>query len=146
MTLTIVHDKDRILLGRKKRGLGQGYWNGFGGKVKPGEEIGDAARREFTEESGLKALDLTCLGELEFILAGEALRVLLYKAESYDGEITETEEMEPRWFSVAGVPFHQMWPDDRIWMPYFLKNDRIKARFVIDENHNLVSHKINLLL
>lgn len=36
----------RLLLGRKLRGFGEGYLNGFGGKVEPGETIEAAAARE----------------------------------------------------------------------------------------------------
>ncbi len=38
-------DRDRVLLGMKKRGFGAGKWNGFGGKVDPGETIVEAAAR-----------------------------------------------------------------------------------------------------
>lgn len=34
-----------VLLGMKKRGFGAGKWNGFGGKVQPGETIEEAARQ-----------------------------------------------------------------------------------------------------
>ena len=39
LTLVIPVDDDdkRVLLGLKKRGFGEGYYNGFGGKVEPGE-------------------------------------------------------------------------------------------------------------
>ena len=38
LTLVIpVDDDKRVLLGLKKRGFGEGYYNGFGGKVEPGE-------------------------------------------------------------------------------------------------------------
>ena len=36
----------------KKRGFGAGKWNGFGGKVEPGETIVEAAVREVKEECG----------------------------------------------------------------------------------------------
>ena len=44
-TLAFVLDSRRILLGMKKRGFGAGRWNGFGGKVDPGESIEGAAKR-----------------------------------------------------------------------------------------------------
>lgn len=44
-TLIIVIHGDEILLGWKKRGFGVGKWNGFGGKVEPGELIINAAKR-----------------------------------------------------------------------------------------------------
>lgn len=45
LTLVLVVQPGRVLLGMKKRGFGAGKWNGFGGKVQPGETIEDAARR-----------------------------------------------------------------------------------------------------
>ena len=45
-TLIIIHDHPRLLLGMKKRGLGVGRWNGFGGKVHEGETIKEAAHPE----------------------------------------------------------------------------------------------------
>lgn len=44
-TLIILLDKNKILLGFKKRGFGEGKWNGFGGKVEPGEDIKACAER-----------------------------------------------------------------------------------------------------
>ncbi|CAN0505072.1 unnamed protein product, partial [Ectocarpus sp. 12 AP-2014] len=36
-------DSKEILLGMKKRGFGEGKWNGFGGKVESGESVEEAA-------------------------------------------------------------------------------------------------------
>lgn len=44
-----------VLLGLKKRGFGTGKWNGFGGKVEPGETIRQAAIREMKEEAGIES-------------------------------------------------------------------------------------------
>ena len=45
----------RILLGRKRRGMGYGKWNGFGGKIEAGETMRECAARELFEECGLTA-------------------------------------------------------------------------------------------
>ena len=45
LTLAFVRESTRILLGLKKRGFGQGRWNGFGGKVQAGETIEAGAVR-----------------------------------------------------------------------------------------------------
>lgn len=45
LTLVMVVQPGKVLLGMKKRGFGAGRWNGFGGKVQSGESIEDAARR-----------------------------------------------------------------------------------------------------
>ena len=46
-TLVYLLDNDRILLGLKKRGIGEGKWNGFGGKV----HINDQSMTAWGEES-----------------------------------------------------------------------------------------------
>ena len=45
LTLVLIHQNARILLGMKKRGFGAGWWNGYGGKVQAGETIEEAAKR-----------------------------------------------------------------------------------------------------
>uniref|UniRef100_A0A669QC00 Oxidized purine nucleoside triphosphate hydrolase n=1 Tax=Phasianus colchicus TaxID=9054 RepID=A0A669QC00_PHACC len=65
-TLVLVVQPPRVLLGMKKRGFGAGLWNGFGGKVQPGESIEDAARRELLEESGLTVDTLQKMGQITF--------------------------------------------------------------------------------
>ena len=66
LTLCLVSKGDEILLGMKKRGFGEGRWNGFGGKVEQGESVEEAARRELKEESGVVAEKLEKVGIIEF--------------------------------------------------------------------------------
>eukprot|EP01018_Ginkgo_biloba_P030580 Gb_40140 [translate_table: standard] len=66
LTLAIVNKDGRVLLGLKKRGFGEGYYNGFGGKVEEGETIEEATARELEEESGLIPLRMTKQGVLTF--------------------------------------------------------------------------------
>lgn len=50
------HTRTRLLLGRKKRGFGQGSYNGFGGKVETSDQgnVRFASVRELREETGLE--------------------------------------------------------------------------------------------
>jgi 8-oxo-dGTP pyrophosphatase MutT (NUDIX family) len=52
LQLAIVEKNGRLLLGLKKTGFGSGYYNGFGGKVEPGETIAQAAHREVVLTGG----------------------------------------------------------------------------------------------
>lgn len=144
LTLCIVHENSRVLLGLKKRGFGMGRWNGFGGKLHDGETIEEAARRELTEEAGITALDLNKLGVLEFSWEGkpEIFEMHIFKANEFSGEPKESEEMRPQWFDTDHIPFDLMWSDDRYWMQMFLENKKFKGRFLFGENDVVLEHSL----
>jgi 8-oxo-dGTP diphosphatase/2-hydroxy-dATP diphosphatase len=134
MTLCIIIQNDKVLLGMKKRGFGVGRWNGFGGKVEEGETIEQGACRELKEEIGIKALDIQKVGILNFSFENQSkiLEVHVFKIISFVGEPIESEEMKPEWFCFDNIPFEQMWPDDEFWFPYLLDNKMFKGQFVFD--------------
>lgn len=136
LTLCIVHQHPRVLLGMKKRGFGAGRWNGFGGKVEEGETIEESIKREIKEEAGIEIKDLDKIGILDFEFennSGEVLEVHIFKVKDFEGEPMETEEMKPQWFHVDEIPFMEMWPDDIHWIPMFLKDRKFKGRFLFDK-------------
>ena len=49
-TLCYIIKNGKILLIKKKKGLGAGVWNGPGGKIESGESVQDCAKRETYEE------------------------------------------------------------------------------------------------
>ncbi|KAI8600523.1 NUDIX hydrolase domain-like protein, partial [Dissophora ornata] len=127
LTLVMVIDKDqqRILLGYKKRGFGAHLWNGFGGKVEPGETTQQGALRELEEEAGITVNPehFQKAGLLLFLFENDpvGLETHVYKTYQYEGQIRECDEMRPEWFNFADIPFTQMWDDDKIWLPLLLK-------------------------
>jgi len=134
LTLCIVHQHPRILLGMKKRGFAVGRWNGFGGKVEENETIEEAARREIKEEAGIDVNDAKKIGIIEFSFQNDpkVLEVHIFKSEDFIGEPSESEEMNPKWFHVDEIPFNEMWPDDVHWMPLFLEGKKFKGKFLFD--------------
>ncbi len=123
-----------VLLGMKKRGFGEGQWNGFGGKIEAGETIEDAALRELKEEVNLEARALSKVGILEFSFESDpvVLEVHVFKVTDFFGEPVESEEMRPEWFTFDAIPFERMWPDDRHWFPYLLSNKQFRGVFQFD--------------
>ena len=144
LTLCIIHQHPKILLGLKKRGFGMGRWNGFGGKIENGETIEDAAKRELLEEAGIVVENLEQFGTLEFSWEGkpEILEVHIFKVNEFSGEPEESEEMKPQWFKIDQIPYELMWPDDRYWMHLFLENKKFKGRFLFDESDNVLEHSL----
>lgn len=135
MTLCVVRNQSKILLGMKKRGFGAGRWNGFGGKLIDGETIEDAARREIREEAGIKVENLEKVGIIDFEFQGnpQILEVHIFKSDSFLGDPTESEEMKPQWFDINEIPFKEMWPDDIYWIPLFLSGKKFKGKFLFGE-------------
>lgn len=148
LTLTLIVGENRILLGMKKRGFGAGRWNGFGGKVQEGETIEAAARRETKEECGVAIMAMEEVGVHEFRFAvkpDEALEVHVFRVDDYKWEPVETEEMRPEWFPVDAIPYDDMWPDDRYWLPIFLTGKKFRTKFLFGEGDAVLEQQIELL-
>ncbi len=148
MTLAVIHDQQKVLLGMKKRGFGTGKWNGFGGKVLAGETVEQAMHRELKEECGITTEKLDDAGQIEFTFAdGTHLLVHLFRINSFVGEPMESEEMKPQWFAHNEIPFDQMWADDEHWMPHVLAGKNIKAYFEFDseDSNTFDKHTIEVI-
>jgi len=147
LTLALVVDGDRVLLGMKKRGFGQGYWNGFGGKLEDGEDIDKAMLRELHEECGVSAIDYHECGILCFTFEGgnEELYVHVFRITGFAGEPNETEEMRPQWFSPEAIPFREMWPDDEYWFPLFFENKKFTGAFHFSHDHKILSRRLKVV-
>lgn len=147
LTLCLTRKESMVLLGMKKRGFGEGRWNGFGGKLEKGESIIDAAIREMKEESGIRVEDLEEKGiiEFQFLDTGKLLEVHVFDVLRFKGEPIETEEMSPQWFHLDEIPFESMWADDIYWLPIFLRGNKFKGKFVFEDTNKLLSHKVEIL-
>ncbi len=145
-TLLLLKKDNQILLARKKRGFGEGKYNGVGGKLEKGETPEMAMLRETKEEISVVPTKYEKVGVMEFIefVKGEKANLIfhLYIATEWEGTPTESEEMEPKWFSVTEIPYTQMFPDDKYWLPLILEGKKINGLFEFDEEWNLISSKI----
>jgi len=144
MTLCVVEQGPKLLLGMKKRGFGAGRWNGFGGKVGVDETIEAAAHRELLEEAGIfaKAPEKVGVIEFEFQHNGEVLEVHIFKVVDFSGQPTESEEMKPQWFSIEQIPYNEMWPDDIYWLPLFLAGKRFTGKFLFGDGDEILEKEL----
>ena len=143
LTLVLVREPAarRLLLGRKKRGFGEGYWNGFGGKVEPGESIREAAARELEEEAGVTSGALERVGILRFNFDDQPKpwEVHVFATDEIQGEPVETDEMAPAWWGYDEVPFDKMWADDKHWYPLLLAGKKFVGDFDFQQTHTMTS-------
>ncbi|HRY36822.1 MAG TPA: 8-oxo-dGTP diphosphatase [Candidatus Magasanikbacteria bacterium] len=148
LTLCIVHDESRVLLGMKKRGFGMDKWNGFGGKIQDGETIEQAAVRELQEEAGITPLKMEQFGLLNFKFqdgASEEMEVAVFSVTDFDGIPTESEEMRPAWFLKSEIPYEKMWADDKYWLPLLFAGKKFNGNFEYMDYNIMLSHEVEEL-
>jgi 8-oxo-dGTP diphosphatase len=145
-TLMFIVDETagKVLLIRKKRGLGAGKINGPGGKLDPGESSLACAVRETQEELGVTALDPVKHGELRFAFAdGLRMHVDVFRATAFEGEAVETEEAIPLWTPLTALPFGEMWEDDSYWLEGVLVRCGVFSGRFTFEGETMLSAEVN---
>ena len=142
-TLCFLIRDGKILLIRKKRGLGAGKINGPGGRIEPGEEPHECGVRETSEEVGLTPLDVQNRGELHFQFAdGYSLHCTVFVANEYTGELIETDEALPIWTPLESIPYEEMWADDIHWLPGVVSGGTFRGYFHFDGEKMLSKHLV----
>lgn len=139
-TLCILLKGDQVLLAMKKRGFGEGKWNGVGGKPNEGENIQAAAIREVQEEIGVIPENLAHVATVYY--EPYEVEMFVYLVKKWYGEPRETEEMAPMWFERKDIPYKKMWESDAKWLPLVLRGKKLTARFVYDNDNHLLEESI----
>lgn len=144
VTIMFLRREGEVLLAVKKRGFGEGKWNGAGGKIEAGETPLQAAIRETEEELGVTPRNAQLVGRLQFYIEdGDHSEhdCHVYVATEWEGDPVETEEMRPQWFKVTDIPYDQMWEDDKVWLPLLLEGSCFAGSATFD-GLRMVSHDI----
>ncbi len=145
-TLCLLMKENKVLLAMKKRGFGEGKYNGVGGKIKDNETIEEAMIRETKEELDVIPTKYEKVGVLDFdeFYKNKKIRLTfyLYLVYEWEGTEKETEEMRPEWFDTSDIPYDKMFPDDKHWLPLILEGKKIHAYFDFDKDWNMLSKNI----
>lgn len=148
VTILFLIKNEQVLLAMKKRGFGEGLWNGVGGKQENNETIEQTARRECYEEIIVKPIQLKLVAKLRFIFMEDekGVKVIhycsVYLCNKWTGEPIETEEMRPQWFNKKELPYNKMWPDDIIWIPKIMAGEKIDGHFYFNSSNNIVKYSL----
>ncbi len=144
-------EEKELLLAMKKRGFGVNRWNGVGGKFNPekgDKTIEDTATRETEEELGVKTKEMEKVAVFNFLYPylpeddKKSWQVHIFLVKNWQGKPMETEEMAPKWFKEAEIPFAEMWPDDSIWLPKVLSGQKLTGNFFFKQGDLIVKHNI----
>lgn len=146
-TLLLLRRDNEILLAMKKRGFGEGKWNGAGGKLEAGETIEQALVREAHEEINIIPMHYWQVAELDFIQDADTedpwhMYIYAYICDEWQGDPSESEEMAPQWFALEDIPYTDMWQDDEFWLPMVLSSDKVTGIFTFDAKDELISHSV----
>lgn len=68
--------------------------------------------------------------------------VHVYCIWAWRGDIAASDEMEPKWFRQIELPFEEMWPDDRYWMPLMLQGKKFQGRFKFNAQFGIIDHEV----
>ncbi len=148
-TVCLIQRDGKLLLQRKADGrFGGGKWDGPGGKLKPGESPVDGIVREVEEETGLRVIDPALRGSFDvYFGAGDEPHwtVHVFSASRFRGELRASDEGLLRWFPEDQLPYEQMWPSDRHWLPDVLAGRRFQATLWFDQKaERLLDYSVRL--
>ncbi|WP_137122703.1 8-oxo-dGTP diphosphatase [Segeticoccus rhizosphaerae] len=141
-------EQPRVLLGRKKTGLGAGRVVGLGGHLEAGESPSQAVIREAREEAHIEVVesDLELAGFVVFTFPHRpawSQTVDVFVTRRWGGQPSSSIEIEPEWHPVDTLPLEAMWDDARYWLPQILDGEVISVEVTFGpDNRTVAEHSI----
>lgn len=133
----ILKEPDQVLLAQKIRKgpvIGEGKYNGPGGKLEAGQTLLECLQTETFQEVGI-TIPEDGAEEVAVITfhngTSSIFKVHVYLVHAWEGEPRNSDEMvepvEGWWHKIGAIPFHQMLVSDQEWMPLVLSGRRFHA-------------------
>jgi 8-oxo-dGTP diphosphatase len=128
---------------KKENDMHAGKWNGLGGKMEPGETPEECAIREIYEESGLKVKNLALKGIITFpgFYEQEDWYTFLFVINDFEGELIDSPEGHLAWIPGDELLDLNLWPGDRIFIPWLDEPRFFSGKFVYQEG-KLIEHEV----
>ncbi len=138
---------EKILLGFKKMGFGEGKYVGIGGTVETDESIRQAAVRELKEEVNLTITegDLEKAARITFLFPAKPewdRVVYIFLVRNWQEEPQESREIKPAWFVRDEIPYPKMWQDATHWLPLLLEGKKITASFHFEDDNESIQAQV----
>ena len=126
----------------KANDIHAGKWNGLGGKLEPGESPEQCVIREVREEAGLEIIHPRYHGLLIFAdFAGDDWFVWVFTANEFSGDLIESNEGHLKWIPDEEVTSLNLWPSDKIFLPWLEADKIFSARFQY-HGDEMFSHEV----
>lgn len=120
---------------KKQNDMHAGKWNGLGGKLEVGESPEECVMREVWEEAGLRIHSPRWHGVLTFpaFAKDEDWYAFLFTATEFEGELIDSAEGVLRWVPDREVLALNLWPGDRIFIPWLEQAKFFSGKFTYRE-------------
>jgi 8-oxo-dGTP diphosphatase len=134
-TLVYVKHDGHTLMLHKAKGYQQGKWNGLGGKFELGESPEDCMKREVLEESGLSVQEAKLKGFITFpdFDGHDDWYCFVFVVEQFSGELKASDEGELHWIADDAVANLNLWPGDRVFLPWIGQDRMFSAKFYYEK-------------
>ena len=129
---------------KKENDMHAGKWNGLGGKLEPSETPEECAIREIWEESGLQVKNLILKGIITFPTFDdqEDWYTFIFVIDEFEGQLIDSPEGYLKWIPDEELLDLNIWPGDRIFIPWLERAEFFSAKFVY-QNKELVEHSVH---
>lgn len=123
-----------VFLALAQSGICAGKWNGPGGKIEPGESRKQAAQRETKEEVGIVIFeeDLEQVAQIVFRTGEKRVMTHFFIAYEWDElhpeakkKVVTGEMIDPKWHPFDLIPYHDMMPGDKEFLPRILAGEHL---------------------